>query len=256
MKVVVCVKQVPDPNGAGELDPATHLLRRDGEVVLDPGDEFGIEAGLALAESAGGEVVVLSMAPERGLDAIRKALAMGASKGILVSDEALRGSDAVTTARVLARAIEREGFDVVVTATESTDGYTGVVPQALAELLGVPALTYARSIEVDGDAIRIQRQTEAGHDNVEATLPAVVSVTAGVNEPRYPSLKGIMAAKSKPVDRPTLGDLGLSGAGGATAGQQIVSVVPAEQRKAGEVIEDDGTAAQRVVAFLERLKVV
>lgn len=257
MKVVVCVKQVPDPNSTGQLDPSTHFLKRDGvEVVLDPGDEYGIEAGLQLAEATGGEVTVVSMGPEKGLDAIRKALAMGASKGVLISDDALRGSDALTTARVLAKAIEKEGFDLVIAGTESTDGYTGVVPQAIAELLGVPAVTFAKHVESDGTTLRVRRQTEAGYDNVESTLPAVVSVTAGVNEPRYPSLKGIMAAKSKPVDRPTLADLGLDGAGGATAGQEITSVQPAEERKAGEVIADDGTGAQRIVAFLEQVKVI
>jgi electron transfer flavoprotein beta subunit len=254
MNVVVCVKQVPDPNSVGQLDPSTHNLRREGvEVVLDPGDEFGIEAGLQLAEAHGGQVTVVSMGPEKGLDAIRKALAMGAAKGVLVSDPSLAGADALTTAKVLAAAIRREGFDLVIAATESTDGYTGVVPQAMAELLGVPAVTFAKAIESDGTTLKVRRQTEAGYDRVEATLPAVVSVTAGVNEPRYPSLKGIMAAKSKPVDRLGVADLGLDG---LTPGQAIVSVQPAEQRKAGEVVEDDGTAAHRVVEFLASKKVI
>jgi electron transfer flavoprotein beta subunit len=254
MNVVVCVKQVPDPNSVGQLDPSTHNLKREGvEVVLDPGDEFGIEAGLQLAEAHGGQVTVVSMGPEKGLDAIRKALAMGAAKGVLVSDPSLAGADALTTAKVLAAAIRREGFDLVIAATESTDGYTGVVPQAMAELLGVPAVTFAKAIESDGTTLKVRRQTEAGYDRVEATLPAVVSVTAGVNEPRYPSLKGIMAAKSKPVDRLGVADLGLEG---LTPGQAIVSVQPAEQRKAGEVVEDDGTAAHRVVEFLASRKVI
>jgi electron transfer flavoprotein beta subunit len=254
MNVVVCVKQVPDPNSVGQLDPSTHNLKREGvEVVLDPGDEFGIEAGLQLAEAHGGQVTVVSMGPEKGLDAIRKALAMGAAKGVLVSDPSLAGADALTTAKVLAAAIRREGFDLVIAATESTDGYTGVVPQAMAELLGVPAVTFAKAIESDGTTLKVRRQTEAGYDRVEATLPAVVSVTAGVNEPRYPSLKGIMAAKSKPVDRLGVADLGLDG---LTPGQAIVSVQPAEQRKAGEVVEDDGTAAHRVVEFLAAKKVI
>jgi electron transfer flavoprotein beta subunit len=257
MRVVVCIKQVPDPNSSGQLDPTTHFLKREGvEVVLDPGDEYGIEAGLQLAEAHGGQVTVVSMAPEKGLDAIRKALAMGAAKGVLVSDPQLAGSDALTTAKILAKAIEREGFDVVITATESTDGYTGVVPQMISELLGVPAVTFAKHIESDGSTLKVNRQTEAGYDVVEASLPAVVSVTAGVNEPRYPSLKGIMAAKSKPVDRLTPADLGLGDAGGATAHQAIVSVQPAEERKAGEIIEDDGTAAARIVQFLEATKVI
>ena len=254
MNVVVCVKQVPDPNSVGQLDPSTHNLKREGvEVVLDPGDEFGIEAGLQLAEAHGGQVTVVSMGPEKGLDAIRKALAMGAAKGVLVSDPSLAGSGALTTAKVLAAAIRREGFDLVITATESTDGYTGVVPQAIAEYLGVPAVTFAKAIESDGSSLQVRRQTEAGYDRVESSLPAVVSVTAGVNEPRYPSLKGIMAAKSKPVDRLAVSDLGLDGLG---PGQQIVSVRPAEQRQAGEVVEDDGTGAHRVVEFLAAKKVI
>ena len=254
MNVVVCVKQVPDPNSVGQLDPTTHNLKRDGvEVVLDPGDEFGIEAGLQLAEAHGGQVTVVSMGPEKGLDAIRKALAMGAAKGVLVTDPALAGADALTTAKVLAAAIRREGFDLVIAATESTDGYTGVVPQAVAEYLGVPAVTFAKAIESDGAKLKVRRQTEAGYDRVEADLPAVVSVTAGVNEPRYPSLKGIMAAKSKPVDRLTVGDLGL---GALSARQTIVSVVPAEERAAGEIVEDDGTGAHRVVEFLASRKVI
>jgi len=257
MNVVVCVKQVPDPNSAGQLDSSTNNLKREGvEVVLDPGDEYGIEAGLQLAEAHGGQVTVVSMGPEKALDAIRKALAMGAAKGVLISDAGLAGSDALTTAKVLAAAIKREQFDLVITATESTDGYTGVVPQMLAELLGVPSVTFAKSIESDGSKLNVNRQTEAGYDVIEAELPAVLSVTAGVNEPRYPSLKGIMAAKSKPVDKLALGDLGLDGLGGASAGQKITSVQPAEERKAGEIVEDDGTAAQRIVDFLAAQKVI
>src|ERR1700736_1217567 len=163
MKVVVCVKQIPDPNTTGQLDPQTLFLKREGvEVVMDPGAEFGVEAALQLVEANGGEVTVVSMGPERGLDAVRKALAMGAAKGILISDDGLRGSDALTTARVLAAAIKREGFDLVITATESTDGYTGVVPQAIAELLDVPAVTFAKSLELDGSTLKVKRQTEAG----------------------------------------------------------------------------------------------
>lgn len=253
MNVVVCVKQVPDPNSAGQLDPATNRLKREGvEVVLDPGDEYGIEAGLQLAEKSGGQVTVVSMGPEKAMDAIRKALAMGAAKGVLISDENLAGSDALTTAKVLAAAIKREQFDLVIAATESTDGYTGVVPQMIAELLGIPSVTFAKKVEADGTTLTVNRQTEAGYDVVEADLPAVLSVTAGVFEPRYPSLKGIMAAKSKPVDRLTAADLGVDG----KPGEQVVSVQPAEERKAGEIIEDDGTGAQRIVDFLAAQKVI
>jgi len=257
MNVVVCVKQVPDPNATGRLDPGTHHLVREGvDVVLDPGDEFGVEAGLQIAEQTGGSVTVVSMGPEKGLDALRKALAMGAAKAVLVSDPALRGSDALTTAKVLAAVIKREGFDLVIAATESTDGYTGVVPQAIAELLGVPALTFAKSIQAEGTTVRIDRQTEVGIDKVEGQAPAVVTVTAGVNEPRYPSLKGIMGAKSKPVDRLSLADLGLEGLGASSARQRVTAVEAAEQRKAGEIIQDEGDAAGRIVEFLVTAKVV
>lgn len=256
MNVVVCVKQVPDPNSPGQLDPSSHLLKRDGELVLDPGDEFGVEAGLQLAEKHGGEVTVISMGPERGLDAVRKALAMGAAKGVLISDESLRGSDALTTAKVLAAAIRKQEFDVVITATESTDGYTGVVPQMLGGLLDVPAVTFAKSVTYEGDTLRVERQTETGIEVVEAKLPVVLSVTAGVNEPRYPSLKGIMGAKQKPLERPSPADLGIDGLGGASAGQTITAVEAAPERAAGEIIQDDGEAAKRIVDFLAEKKVI
>ncbi len=256
MNVVVCVKQVPDPNSPGQLDPTSHRLRRDGELVLDPGDEFGVEAGLQLAEKHGGEVTVVSMGPDRGVDAVRKALAMGAAKGVLITDDALAGSDALTTAKVLAAAIRKQEFDVIITATESTDGYTGVVPQMLAGLLDIPAVTFAKSVVYEGDTLRVERQTETGIEVVEAKLPVVISVTAGVNEPRYPSLKGIMGAKQKPLDRPTVADLGLDGLGGASAGQEITAVAAAPKRAAGEIISDDGEAARRIVDFLADRKVI
>lgn len=256
MNVVVCVKQIPDPNSPGQLEPDTHLLRREGvDAVLDPGDEFGVEAGLQLAEAQGGEVRVVSMGPDRGIEAIRKALAMGAAKGTLVSDEGLRGSDALSTAKVLAAAIAREPFDVVIAATESTDGYSGVVPQAIAELLGVPAVTFAKAVSFDGSVLTVQRQTEAGSETVEARPPCVVSVTSGVNQPRYPSLRGIMGAKSKPLERLSCRDLGLEGLAAATA-QTVVSVEPAPERKAGEVFPDEGDGARRIVDFLETVKVL
>ena len=258
MNIVVCVKQVPDPSTEGRLDESTHLLVRDGvDAVLDPGDEFGVEAALLLAEANGGEVTVVSMGPGRGLDAVRRVLALGAARAVLVTDDALRGSDALSTAKVLAAVIARNPFDLVITATESTDGYTGVVPQMLAELLGVPAVTFAKTVVSDGTTLQVQRQTEVGFDRVEAVLPAVLSVTAGVNVPRYPSLKGIMGAKAKPIERLTLGDLGLSGIGGGDAsGQTITAVEPAAERRAGEIVQDDGGAAARIVDFLAALKVI
>jgi electron transfer flavoprotein beta subunit len=260
MNVVVCVKQIPDPAEPGSLDPETKTLKRDVKLILDESDAYGVEMALQLAETAGGgEVTLVSMAPNSETSGLRTALAMGAAKAILVSDEALKGSDALTTSKVLAKAIERvEGADLIMTATESSDGYTGTVPEQIAELLGLPSVTFAKHIEVADGKVNVQRQTELGYDEVECPTPCVVSVTAGVVEPRYPSFKGIMAAKSKPVDEVTLGDLGIdaSSAGWAGAGQEIVAVEPAPEREAGEVIEDEGDAHLKIVAFLENLKVI
>lgn len=259
MNVIVCVKQIPDPALPGELDD-DHTLKRDVKLILDESDMYGVEMALQLVDAAGeGEVTLVSMAPNSEKSGLRTALAMGAAKAVLVSDGSLAGSDSLGTARVLAKAIDRAGgADLVLTATESTDGYTGTIPGQVAELLGWPSLTFAKKVDVAGGKVTIQRQTEAGYDVVEASLPAVVSVTAGVVEPRYPSFKGIMAAKNKPVDECTPSDLGLAAdqVGWSGARQEIVSVAAAPEREAGEKIEDDGTAHERVVAFLEELKLV
>jgi electron transfer flavoprotein beta subunit len=260
MNIVVCVKQIPDPATPGELDPETKTLKREGKLILDESDGYGVEMALQLADKAGGgEVTLVSMAPNSEVSGLRTALAMGAAKAILISDDALAGSDALGTAKVLAKAIERAGdVDLVLAATESTDGYTGTVPAQVAELLGWPSLTFAKHVEVADGTVTIQRQTEAGYDVVSASQPAVVSVTAGVVEPRYPSFKGIMAAKNKPVDEVKVADLGLSAddVGWAGSRQQIVSVAAAPAREAGEKIQDEGDAHERVVAFLEQLKVI
>jgi electron transfer flavoprotein beta subunit len=260
MHVVVCVKQIPDPAIPGELDPSTHTLKREGKLILDESDSYGVEMALQLVDKAGGgEVTLVSMAPNEEVSGLRTALAMGAARAILVSDPALAGSDALSTAKVLAKAIERAGdVDLVLAATESTDGYTGTIPAQIAELLGWPSLTFAKHVEVGDGKVIIWRQTEAGYDVVEASLPAVVSVTAGVVEPRYPSFKGIMAAKNKPLDLVRVADLGLDAdaVGWSGARQQITQVAPAPAREAGEKIEDDGTAFERIVAYLEELKVV
>lgn len=259
MNVVVCVKQIPDPATPGQLDPQTQTLVRREKLVLDDSDAYGVEMGLQLVDKAGeGEVTLVSMAPNDEVSGLRTALAMGAAKAILVSDEALVGSDALATARVLAAAISRANPDLVLAATESTDGYTGTVPAQVAELLGWPSITFAKHIEVAEGKVKVQRQTEAGYDDCECPLPAVVSVTAGVVEPRYPSFKGIMAAKGKPVDQLKVADLGLTAeqVGWAGAGQKIVEVAEAEARKAGEIVEDDGEGHARIVTFLEQLKVV
>jgi len=259
MNVVVCVKQIPDPAAPPSLEPGTHTLNRSGKLILDDSDAYGVEMALQLADAAGGgEVTLVSMAPGGEVSGLRTALAMGAAKAILVSDDALKGSDALTTAKVLAAAIRRAEPDLILAATESTDGYTGTTPVQVAELLGLPSVTFAKSVTVDGSTVKVERQTEAGFDEVESPLPALVTVTAGVVEPRYPSFKGIMAAKSKPVDILTVADLGLDAAqvGAAGAGQEITDVSEAEARAAGEIVVDEGDGAQRIVTFLEELKVV
>lgn len=259
MNVLVCVKQIPDPATPGELT-AENTLKREGKLILDESDSYGVEMALQLVDKAGdGEVTLVSMVPNSEVSGLRTALAMGAAKAVLVSDESLAGSDSLGTAKVIAKAVERVGdVDLLLTATESTDGYTGTLPAQVAELLGWPSLTFAKEVTVADGKVTIQRQTEAGFDVVEASVPAVVSVTAGVVEPRYPSFKGIMAAKNKPVDAVTPSDLDLADdqVGSAGARLAIASVEKAPEREAGDKIEDDGTAHERVVEFLEELKVI
>ena len=253
MKIVVTVKQIPDPNGAPKLT-SDNRLARDGEVVLDPGDEYGVEAALRIKEAAGdSEVILVSMGPAKAGDAIRKGLSMGADRAIHISDDGLAGADALTTAQVLAAAIRGESPDLVISGTESTDGSTGMVPPMLAELLGFPQLTFAKQVEVTGNKVKIQRQTDVGYDVVEADTPALITVTAGVGEPRYASLKGIMAARSKEVKKLGLAELGVTRGKPA---EEVLDVVDAEQRQAGEVFEDDGTAVDRIVALLVKVKAV
>ena len=258
MNVIVCVKQIPDPAMPGELDSSTNTLKREGKLILDESDSYGVEMALQLVASAGeGEVSLVSMAPNNEVSGLRTALAMGAAKGILVSDPSLQGSDALTTAKVLAAAIGRlGGADLVIAATESSDGYTGTVPEQMAEVLGLPSVTFAKHVVAEGGSLKVNRQTEEGYDEVTCPLPAVISVTAGVVEPRYPSFKGIMAAKSKPVETVTAADLGVTPVGWDAAGQTIANVNKAEARKAGEIIEDDGEGYAKIVAFLENLKVI
>src|SRR5262245_7800455 len=168
MKVIVCVKQIPDPALPGSLDPATNTLKRDGKLILDESDSYGVEMALQLVDKAGGgEVSLVSMAPNGEVSGMRTALAMGAAKGVLVSDPALLGSDALTTAKVIAAAVQRlGGADLVIAATESSDGYTGTVPEQVAELLGLPSVTFAKHVAVDGATVKVDRQTEAGYDEV------------------------------------------------------------------------------------------
>jgi len=251
------VKQIPDPAEPGSLDPATKTLKRTGNIILDESDSYGVEMALQLVTSAGGGTVSLvSMAPGGETKGLRTALAMGAADALLVSDPALSGTDALGTAKVLAAAIARKSPDLVLTATESSDGYTGTVPAQMAEVLGLPSVTFAKKVKVDGGMLKIDRQTEDGYDEVECPLPALISVTAGVVEPRYPSFKGIMDAKKKEVITVTASDLGITPVGWAGAGQKVSSVTQAEARQAGQVFEDDGEAFNKIVAFLETLKVI
>lgn len=253
------MKQIPDPADPGELDPETKTLKRDMKLIMDESDSYGVEMALQLRDAAGeGEVTLVSMAPNEEVNGLRSALAMGADKAILVSDGALAGTDALGTARILAAAISRAQADLILAATESSDGYTGTVPEQVAELLGLPSVTFAKEIQADGGEVVVKRQTEAGYDEVRCPLPAVVSVTAGVVEPRYPSFKGIMAAKSKPMDQVGIADLGISAeqVGWAGGGQEITDVSPAPEREAGEIITDEGDAHERIIALLEELRIV
>ena len=252
MKIVVTVKQVPDPSSTFTLE-ADNSLSRDKEVVLDPGDECGVEEALQLKEAHGGEVVLVSMGPDRAKEAVRKGLSMGADRGILISDAGLAGADALLTARALAAAIKQEEPDLVICATESYDGSTGMVPPMLAELLGFPQLTFAKKVEVDGATVKIHRQTADGYQIVEAPSPALITVTAAIAEPRYASLKGIMAARSKEIKQVAFSDLGVEKGEPA---ETITGVVDAVARKAGEVIEDDGTAVDKIVQVLVAAKVL
>jgi electron transfer flavoprotein beta subunit len=213
---------------------------------------------LQLVDKAGsGEVTVVSMGSAADVAGLRNALAMGAAKAVIVSDDSIRGTDALGTAKVLAAVIRRDVPDLILCATESSDGYTGTTPVQLAELLGLPSITFAKSVTIDGSTVKVDRQTESGYDEVTAPLPAVVTVTAGVVEPRYASFKGIMAAKSKPVEVLSVADLGLSGAvGPAGARQEITDVVVAESRTGGEKYVDEGDGAEKIVAFLESIKVL
>ncbi len=259
MKVVVCVKQIPDPADPGALDPETRTLKRDVKLILDDSDTFGVEMGLQLVDAAGGgEVHLVSMAPNSERSGLATALAMGAASATLISDPELVGSDALTTAKLLGAAIAEHSPDLVIAGSESSDGYTGTVPEQIAAVLDLPSVTAAKEVEVDGSELKVKRQTDAGYDEVVCPMPAVISVTAGVVEPRYPSFKGIMAAKSKPVDEKTSSDLGFAAdaVGWAGSGQDIVDVADAPVREAGEVIEDDGEAHLKIVEFLENLKVI
>jgi electron transfer flavoprotein beta subunit len=259
MNIVVLVKQVPDTWSERTLRPADNTLDRDAaDAVINELDDYAIEEGLRLAEAHGGEVTILSMGPDKAAEAIRKALSMGADKAVHVSDEALRGSDGLVTSAVLAAVISRSGFDLVILGSESTDARMGTLAAMLAERLGVPQLSFASKVETDGSAITIHRQADYGYDTVEATLPAVVSVVEKINEPRYPSFKGIMAAKKKPVEQLTLADIGFdaSQAGLSASATEVVSFAKRPPRQAGTVVTDEGDGGTKAAEFLAARKFI
>ena len=240
MNVLVCTKFVPNPSGTPTLGPDHLLVRDGGDGALDPGDEYGLELALQLTEAGGGQVTAVSMGPEDAAAGVQRALAMGAAEGILVTDDALRGADALVTARVLAAVAGSRPFDLIVAGAESTDGYTGTVPVTVAELLGIPSVTAVRKLEPVADGYRIERQTEDGYDVLACPAPALVTVTAGATEPRYPSLKGIMAAKSKPMERLALADLGVE----AAVTQRVTAVTEAPAKAGGEIVQGDEAVAR------------
>jgi electron transfer flavoprotein beta subunit len=263
MRVVVCVKYVPDAQAHRTFatDHTTERAAVDG--LLSELDEYAVEEALTVAEEAAGgdaEVVVLTVGPDEAAAAVKKALQMGAHAGVHVNDEAIAGSDSVATSLVLAAAIrklgESEPVDLVLTGLASTDGVMSVVPAMLAERLGLPQVTFASELTVHETAVTIRRDGDTASETIEASLPAVVSVTDQINEPRYPSFKGIMAAKKKPVQTWSLDDLGVEAreVGLEAAWTHVVSVEPAPPRSQGEIVTDDGEGGQALADFLTARK--
>ncbi len=251
MKIAVCVKQVPE--GSRRIDAATKRLDRSGEGALNPYDAYAVEEALRLRDASGeGEVVVVSVGPASAADAIRKTLAMGADRAVLVSDDAAAGSDLVATSYVLANALERESSDLVVFGYQAADSDGAVLWAAVADRLRRPVVSQVAELRLESGRVRGKRQTEFGYDVIEAPLPAVVAVTDAINEPRYPSLKGIMGAKRKPQETLTLAELGIEAERAGEAGSRTVVLALNEPPSRGEArrIEDDGDAAARIVEFL------
>jgi electron transfer flavoprotein beta subunit len=255
MDVIVLVKDVPNPSGTPPEIGPDHLLRRaEPGGGLDPADEPGLAIAARLADSTGGTVTAVSMGPEQAIRTCRRALGLGADRAVLVSDPTLRGADVLVTARVLARAIVALPFDLVLAGVESADGATGAVPAALAEFLGLPAVTFARRVEVGDGRLTAERQTATGYDVVECGLPALVTVTAAAAEARQLSVRDTIAARKKPLDTVSLADLELEPVD-VRPTQSVTSIEIAPERQAGELVaEADG--ADRLVELLERLEVL
>jgi electron transfer flavoprotein beta subunit len=259
MKIVVLVKQVPDTAADKRLDPDTLAVDRGAvDGLINEMDEFAVEEALQLVEKHGGEVTVVSMGPDDATDAYKKALQMGADKAVFLTDPALAGSDALATSEALAKVLGTLEYDLVILGSEASDARTSLVPALLAERLSLPQLSFASKVEVDGTAIRINRLTDYGHDVVEAVLPAVVSVVEKINEPRYPSFKGIMAAKKKPVETLDLAGLGLDVASVGWAGSRskVVDATVAPPRAKGTIVTDEGNGGVELVEFLASKKFV
>jgi electron transfer flavoprotein beta subunit len=259
MDIVVCVKYVPDATADRTFDAADSTVDRTSvDGLLSELDEYAVEEALKIRDSGEGEVTILTVGPAQAAAAIRKSLQMGADRGIQVIDDAIHGSDAVATSLVLAKALERMSYDLVLCGMSSTDGSMGVVPAMLAERLGLPQLTLASEVSVDGSVVTVQRDGDAATETVQATTPLVLSVTDQINEPRYPSFKGIMAAKKKPVDTYTLEDLGLSheDVGLTSAWTRVEDLQARPPRSAGTIVKDQGDGAAKLVEFLAAQKFI
>lgn len=259
MNIVVCMKQVPDTEMERTLSPGDNTVDRDSiDGVINYIDEFAIEEALKIAEAHGGEVTILSMGPAKATESIRKALSMGADKAVHVTDDALAGSDALATSAALAAALSSVGFDLAIFGSESTDARTGVVPAMVAERLGVPQLTLASKVEFSVNDVTIRRLTDDGYAVVKASLPAVVSVVEKINEPRYPTFKGIMAAKKKPVQTLTLAELSLAAesVGLANAATWVADFAARPPRAAGVVVKDEGDGGAKAAGFLAERKFI
>jgi electron transfer flavoprotein beta subunit len=261
MNIVVCVKYVPDAQSERTFTDSDRTTDRVGvDGLLSELDEYAVEEALKLAEAGSGEVTVLTVGPPQAADAVKKALQMGADKGVHVSDEAIHGSDAIATSLVLAEAIRKIGGgsapELVLTGMASTDGVMGVVPAMVAERLGLPQVTYAAELTVDGSTVTIRRDDDSASETIEASMPALVSVTDQINEPRYPSFKGIMAAKKKPVETWSLADLGVdpSQVGLDAAWTRVTAFAKRPPRQQGEIVSDEGDGGVKLAEFLSARK--
>jgi electron transfer flavoprotein beta subunit len=259
MNIVVCVKQVPDTWAEKKLSDSDRTVDRAGvEGVMNELDEYAVEEALKIKESQGGEVTVLTMGPEKAVETIRKALSMGADAAVHIVDDGLHGSDALATSYAMAQALGTVDHDLVILGVESTDARMSLLPAMLAERLGATQLTFARKVEVSEGSVKIERQTDTGYDVVEGSMPAVVSVVEKINEPRYPSFKGIMAAKKKPVQTLTLADLSVDAgsAGLAGAASWVEDFAARPPRQAGVVVKDEGDGGVKAASFLAERKFI